>query len=90
MEERWIKVKDGGGRRERQDRREDRGKLRRSDRLTAAAAINCNHERKAERGSNGAGCGRMHGVLQRRKRKKAAVEGPPTRLETEKRSGMTG
>ncbi len=36
----WLKVEDGGGRRERQDRREGRGKLRRSDRLTAAAAIN--------------------------------------------------
>jgi hypothetical protein len=60
--ERWIRVKDGGGRRERQDRREGRGKLRRSDRLTAADAINCNQERKAERGSNGPLMSRRRGA----------------------------
>jgi hypothetical protein len=56
--ERWIKVEDGGGRRERQDRREGRGKLRRSDRLTAAAAINYKRYRAIEPGSNDAGGGR--------------------------------
>ncbi len=71
MDERWIKVKDGGGRRERQDRREERDKLRRSDRLTAAAVINCKRECEVELVSNDAGAGDGPGGASRAAKKRA-------------------